>query len=177
MDRISSNQRGYTVLGPRIPWISRLRLLSDEPWTLTIDDVRQDVAPDDVAEVLMISAGAPVVVRESHTTATASGERWSGGASYYPTDHLSDDSIAILMTPGEMNYDDIEAAYARRILGYREIIRARTPTPSEAEAFGITDRLPLIEVRRTSRTTSSPVSTFTFIGRSDRFEADYLIQL
>jgi GntR family transcriptional regulator len=172
----SSNQRGYTVLGPRIPWISRLRLLSDEPWSLTIDDVRQDVAPDGVAEALMIPTGAPVVVRESHTSATASGERWSTGASYYPTENLSDDSIAILMTPGEMNYDDIEAAYARRILGYREIIRARTPTPTEAKAFGITDRLPLIEVRRTSRTTSSPVSTFTFIGRSDRFEADYLIQ-
>jgi GntR family transcriptional regulator len=172
----SSNQRGYTVLGPRIPWISRLRLLSDESWTLTIDDVRQDVAPVDVAEALMIPAGAPVVVRESHTSATASGERWSCGASHYPTENLSDDSIAILMTPGEMNYDDIEAAYDRRILGYREIIRARTPTPEERRAFAITDRLPLIEVRRTSRTTSSPVSTFTFVGRSDRFEADYLIQ-
>jgi GntR family transcriptional regulator len=172
----SSSQRGYTVLGPRIPWISRLRLLSDEPWALTIDDVRQDVARDNVAEALMIPAGAPVVVRESHTTATTSGERWSGGASYYPTDGLSDDSLAILMTAGEMNYDDIEAAYGRRILGYREMIRARSPTAAERRTFSITDRLPLIEVRRTSRTTSSPVSTFTFIGRSDRFEADYLIQ-
>jgi DNA-binding GntR family transcriptional regulator len=89
---------------------------------------------------------------------------------------LGDDAIAILLTPGEMNYDDIEAAYGRRILGYREIIRARTPTPDESKAFSITDRLPLIEVRRTSRTTSSPISTFAFIGRSDRFEADYLIQ-
>jgi DNA-binding GntR family transcriptional regulator len=80
------------------------------------------------------------------------------------------------MTPGEMNYDDIETAYNRRILGYRESIRARTPTPAESRAFGISDRHPLIEVRRTSRTTSSPVSTFTFIGRADRFEADYLIQ-
>jgi DNA-binding GntR family transcriptional regulator len=172
----SSNQRGYTVLGPRIPWISRLRLLSDEPWTLTIDDVRQDVAPDDVAEALMIPAGASVVVRESHTAHTSSGERWSSGASYYPTDGLQDDSIAILMTPGEMDYDDIEAAYGRRILGYREIIRARAPSSTEAQAFDITDRLPLIEVHRTSSTTGVPVSTFTFVGRSDRFEADYLIQ-
>jgi DNA-binding GntR family transcriptional regulator len=75
-----------------------------------------------------------------------------------------------------MNYDDIEAAYGRHILGYREIIRARTPTRAEARAFSISDRQPILEVRRTSRTTSSPVSTFTFIGRSDRFEADYLIQ-
>src|SRR3954468_8218155 len=94
----SSNQRGYTILGPRIPWISRLRLLSDEPWTLTIDDVREDVAPADVAEALMIAAGAAVVVRESHTTATASGERWSSGASYYPSEGLSTNSVAILMT-------------------------------------------------------------------------------
>jgi hypothetical protein len=124
----SSNQRGYTVLGPRIPWISRLRLLSDEPWTLTIDDVREDVAPDDVAEALRafrrqavagrelgagdpggdrlahfavpergaleISPGAPVVVRESHMRATASGKRWSVGASYYPAESCRSSSAA-----------------------------------------------------------------------------------
>jgi GntR family transcriptional regulator len=173
---LSSNQRGYTILGPRIPWISRLRLLSDEPWHLSIDDVLQDVAPDDVAEALTIPVGSPVVVRESHISASASGERWSGGASYYPTQGLGSDAIAILMKPGEMNYDDLEAAYGRRILGYHEIIRARSPTRAETRAFEISDRHPLIEVRRTSRTASSPVSAFTFIGRADHFQADYLIQ-
>jgi DNA-binding GntR family transcriptional regulator len=79
----SSNQRGYTVLGPRIPWISRLRLLSDEPWTLTIDDVRKDVAPAEVPDALEIPSSASVVVRESHMRTTASGERWSVGASYF----------------------------------------------------------------------------------------------
>jgi GntR family transcriptional regulator len=173
---LSSNQRGYTVLGPRIPWISRLRLLSDEPWDLSIDAVRQGAAPPDIAEALMIPAGSPVVVRESHMSARASRERWSQGASYYPIEGLTADAVAVLMTPGEMNYDDIETAYGRRILGYREIIRARTPTRGETQAFGISERHPLIEVRRSSRTTTAPVSTFTFIGRSDRFEADYLIQ-
>jgi DNA-binding GntR family transcriptional regulator len=108
--------------------------------------------------------------------ATASGERWSVGASYYPAEGLDANALAILMTPDEMNYDDIESVYGRRILGYREIIRARAPSPSETEAFAISDRHPLIEVQRTSRTTTAPVSTFTFIARSDRFEADYLIQ-
>jgi GntR family transcriptional regulator len=173
---LSSNQRGYTILGPRIPWISRLRLLNDEPWTLTIDDVRQDVASDDIAEALAIPTGSPVVVRESHMNASASAERWSTGASYYPTDGLSTDATAILMTLDEINYDDIEAAYGRRVLGYHEIIRARTPSDFETRALEITERHPLIEVRRTSRTTSSPVSAFVFIGRADRFEADYLIQ-
>jgi GntR family transcriptional regulator len=172
----SSNQRGYTVLGPRIPWISRLRLLSDERWTLTIEGIRQDVAPTDVAEALAIEPGAPVVVRESRMTASASGQLWSYGVSYYPSEELESDAVAILLAADEINYDDIESAYGRRVLGYREIIRARAPTPPEAEAFAISDRRPLIEVRRTSRTTTSPVSTFTFIGRSDRFEADYLIQ-
>ena len=173
---ILSSQRGYTILGPRIPWISRLRLLSAEPWDLLLDDARQDKAPEEVAEALSIPAGAPVVVRTSHTRASASGERWSDGASYYPIDGLSAEAVAILMLPGELSHDDMETAYGGRILGYREIIRARTPTPAEARAFGITDRDPLIEVRRTSRTSGTPVSTFVFVGRSDRFEADYLIQ-
>jgi len=171
---VSSNQRGYLVLGPRIPWISRLRLLSDEPWTVTIDNVRQDVASDDVADALAIPVGAPVVARNSHMGATASGERWGGGSSYYPTDGLSSAQISALLTPGELTYDDIEAVYGRRIIGYRECIRARTPSPAEAETLGVTD--PLLEVRRSSRTITSPISTFTFAGRSDRFEADYLIQ-
>ena len=45
-------------------------------------------------------------------------------------------------------------------------------TDAQTQAFDISDRQPLIEGRRTSRTTISPVSTFTFIGRSDRSEAD-----
>jgi GntR family transcriptional regulator len=173
---VSSNQRGYTVLGPRIPWISRLRLLRDEPWTLSIDDVRQDVATAEVAEALAIPPGAPVVARDSHMTASASGERWGGGSSYYPADGLTPEQLETMLTPGELTYDAIEAVYGRRIIGYRETIRARTPSAAEARAFAVTDRHPLLEVRRTSRTTTTPVSTFTFIGRSDRFEADYLIQ-
>jgi hypothetical protein len=35
--------------------------------------------------------------------------------------------------------DDIDTAYGRRILGYREIIRARTPTHAEARVFGISE--------------------------------------
>jgi hypothetical protein len=101
-------------------------------------------------------------VRESHMSVSVSGQRWSSGASYYPTDGLGSDAIAMLMTLGEMDYDDVEAAYNRRILAYREIIRARTPTRAEAGAFGISDRHPLVEVRRTSHTTSSSVSTVTF---------------
>lgn len=173
---VSSNQRGYVVLGPRIPWISRLRLLSDEPWTVTIDDARQIVASEDVAEALAILTGAPVVVRESHLGASASGERWGAGASYYPTDGLSSDQVAAVLTPGEITYDDLESLYGRRIIGYHECIRARTPSIAEAEALGVTDHHPLLEVRRSSRTITSPISTFTFVGRSDRFEADYLIQ-
>jgi len=173
---VSSNQRGYAVLGPRIPWISRLRLLSDEPWTLTIADVRQGIATETIAEALAIPAGAPVVARDSYMTADASDERWGGGSSYYPADGLSAEQLDTLLTPSELTYDAIESVYGRRIIGYRETIRARTPTAAEAGTFGVTDRHPLVEVRRTSRTTTKPVSTFTFVGRSDRFEADYLIQ-
>jgi DNA-binding GntR family transcriptional regulator len=173
---VSSNQRGYTVLGPRIPWISRLRLLSTEPWTLTLHDVREDVASDDVAAALEISAGAPIVVRESQMSATASGERWSTGSACYAIDGLTTDELAALLVPGEITYDDLEAVYGRRIIGYRETIRARRPSRAELQAFDVNDRDPVLEVRRIARTTTTPLSAFTFIGRSDRFEADYLIQ-
>lgn len=173
---VSSNQRGYAVLGPRIPWISRLRLLSDEAWTLTIADVRQDVATDAVAASLAIPAGAPVVARDSYMTEDSSGERWGGGSSFYPAEGLSSEQLDALLTPGELTYDGIESVYGRRIIGYREIIRARTPTAAEAAVFNGIGRHPLIEVQRTSRTTTTPVSTFTFVGRADRFEADYRVQ-
>lgn len=173
---LSSNQRGYVVLGPRIPWISRLRLLSDEPWKVTIDDARRTVASEEVAAALAVPLGAPMVVRESHLGARASGERWGAGASYYPTDGLNSDQVAALLTPGEITYDDLESLYGRRIIGYHECIRARAPSGAESEALAVTDHHPLLEVRRSSRTITSPISTFTFVGRSDRFEADYLIQ-
>jgi hypothetical protein len=93
--------------------------------------VREDIAPDDVVEALEIPPGAPVVVRESHMRATASGERWSVGESYYPAEGLDADAIAILMSPDEMNYDDIESAYSERSSEPAHPVRQRPrPSPS-----------------------------------------------
>ena len=103
-------------------------------------------------------------------------EVWGSGASFYPAAALSDDARRLLLAPGELTYDDLEAAFGRRIVGYRENIRARQPSPAETMTLGIPDRLPVLEVRRVSRTTGTAISAFAFVGRADRFEADYLIE-
>src|SRR6478735_10098248 len=41
---VSAYPRGYDVLGPRIPWLSRFRLLTDEPWNVEIIDTAVEPA-------------------------------------------------------------------------------------------------------------------------------------
>ncbi|MGD9571383.1 MAG: GntR family transcriptional regulator [Thermoleophilia bacterium] len=173
---MSAYPRGYLVLGPRIPWISRLRLLSTEPWTVEIDSVREDAAPPNVAEALEIAVGASVVVRTSRLGSDDGKEVWGAGASSYPAEALSEDSRRLLLASGEITYDDLEAAFGRRIVGYRETIRARQPSERETRDLGFLPSDPVLEVQRISRTTGPPISAFTFVGRSDRFEVDYLVE-
>ena len=44
---VSAYPRGYDVLGPRIPWLSRFRLLTDEPWDVEIIDTAMRPATPD----------------------------------------------------------------------------------------------------------------------------------
>src|SRR3954451_24414687 len=47
---VSAYPRGYDVLGPRIPWLSRFRLLVDEPWDVEIiDTALRPATPEDVS--------------------------------------------------------------------------------------------------------------------------------
>ena len=57
---MSTYPRGYVVLGARIPWISRLRLLSAKPWSVTIDSVGEDRAPPEVSHLVSRSSYEPV---------------------------------------------------------------------------------------------------------------------
>jgi hypothetical protein len=38
---VSAYTRGYHVLGPRIPWLTRLRLLAHEPYDVEMIDVHE----------------------------------------------------------------------------------------------------------------------------------------
>lgn len=173
---VSAYPRGYLVLGPRIPWISRLRLLRDEPWRVLIGDVVRASASEPVAEALAVDPGTPIVERHSELRGADSDECWGLGLSSYPLDAVDDDGRAILLSPDEIDYDDLERAFGRRIVGYQERIRARRTTQTERSRLQLPAAEPVIEMARVSRTTTIPISYFVFVGRADRFEADYLLQ-
>ena len=167
--------KGYLVLGPRIPWISRLRPLVDEPWKVVIDDARETTADDETAEGLEIDAGAPIIERTSQLQGAESRETWGLGRVAYAAEGLHDAGRATLLQPGEITYDDLEAAVGRRIVGYRERLRSRMPTKSERARLDLPTGTPVLEMWRIARSTTTAVSAFRFIARPDRFEADYLI--
>lgn len=167
--------RGYLILGPRIPWISRLRPLVDEQWKVVIDEARETTADDETAEGLEIEPGAPVIERTSQFQSAESDETWGSGRVAYAAAGLTDAGRATLLQPGEITYDDLEAAVGRRIVGYRERLRSRMPTKPERERLEVPAGTPVLEMWRIARSTTTPVSAFRFIARPDRFEADYLI--
>jgi GntR family transcriptional regulator len=173
---MSTYPRGYVVLGARIPWISRLRLLSDEPWKVEIVSATEGMPPANVADALAVSPDTRVAIRRSRLGPAGSGDPWGLGASYYPTEGLEVESIDALLALDEITYDDLETTFGRRIVGYWERIAARRPSTEEARVLSVAADTPVLEVRRVSRTTTTAISAFTFVGRSDRFEADYLIQ-
>jgi len=173
---VSAYPRGYMVLGPRIPWISRLRLLRDEPWSVHITDVREALASERVAAALDIPVGSPVAERHSELRGRVTEDPWGLGLSSYPLSLVDDGGQAILLGQAEIDYDDLERAFGRRIVGYHERIRARLPTSTEQSRLHIARHAPVIEMARISRTTTIPISYFVFIGCADCFEGDYLVQ-
>ncbi len=166
-------RRGWHVIGPRIPWISRLRALSEEPTSTVIELVQAELADAKTAAALAIAAGSQVA--ERHSTLRAAGETWGIGISRYPLGAPRGGNPTVLLHPGEIHYDDLENAFGRSITGFRERLRARTPTSRERKRLGIANHTPVLEVERTARTSRGPISHFLFACRADRFEADYTI--
>jgi GntR family transcriptional regulator len=171
----SQPRHGWRVIGPRIPWISRLRPLSEEPHETITDAVEQTEADDVVANALEVPPGSAVAERRI-TLRSASAEVWGFGVSRYPlgTPPRGGDP-RVLLAKGEIDYDDVERAFERQITGFRERLRARTATAEERFRLGVARGFPVLEVERTTRTSAGPVSYFVFVCRADRFEADYAI--
>ncbi len=167
--------KGYLVLGPRIPWVSRLRLLTDEPWVVVIEDVREATADDETAEGLEIEPGDPVIERESSLQGERTGDTWGLGRVAYASLGLSETGRATLLQPGEITYDHLESAVDRRIVGYRERLRARPPSELERKRLALPRVTPVLEMWRIARSTTKPVSAFRFVANPRRLEADYLI--
>lgn len=168
---------GNYVIGARIPWLSRLRILSAETWRVDLTRVHRTTATEQVAEALQISTGSPVIERHSELSGRSSGEGWGLGVVRYPARELTKAQAAPLLDPGEITYEHLEMAFKRRITSYHERMLARTATASEKKKLRTPAHLPVLEVRRITHTTTTPISLFRFVARSDRFEADYLLQV
>jgi GntR family transcriptional regulator len=168
--------RGYYVVGPRIPWLSRLQVLSADPWKVRLTKIRRTSAIKGVAADLEIVQGAEIIERYSRLRSTRTGETWGMGWVSYPAEGLPESRALELLDPDEITYDTLEDAFGRRITSYHERIRARRATGIERRVLRLGADEPIIEVRRVANTATAPISVFIFVGRSDRFEADYLIQ-
>lgn len=168
--------RGYVVLGPRVPWLGRLRLLSEEEWVAHVGRAERDVASPAVAQDLSIQSGAPLVIRPFRIYGGSSDETFGIGATHHPLDQLTESAARALLNRPEITTNALRTISTKRVLGYRERIIARLPSLAESESLGISRQDPVLEVRRVDRTTTAPTAALVFVGRSDRFEADYLLR-
>jgi DNA-binding GntR family transcriptional regulator len=168
--------RGYYVVGPRIPWLSRLQVLSTDPWQVRLTKIQRTSATKGVAADLEVAQGAEIIERYSRLRSTRTGETWGMGWVSYPAEGLPESRAHELLDANEITYDTLEDAFGRRITSYHERILARRATGTERRVLRLAPDEPVIEVRRVANTATAPISVFVFVGRSDCFEADYLIQ-
>src|SRR5919198_5043449 len=88
---VSAYPRGYHVLGPRIPWLTRLRVLSDEPYDVEMIDVHETQAGQRDASALRIDVGDPIARRAYQLHGRNSHEPWANAISTHPLDDLNPD--------------------------------------------------------------------------------------
>ena len=170
---VSAYPRGYRVLGPRIPWLPRLRPLSDEPWDVEVMDVLQTTANTRDEAELRIDVGAPVVVRPFTLHGAITHEPWAFALATYPIEAFDDDAHPLLLGFDFVTDEELARAGGRRIVGHHERVRARFTTPEEGETLRLDDPAIVLEVSRTAHTTTSPLGTLRVAALADRFDIDY----
>jgi GntR family transcriptional regulator len=172
---VSEYPRGYRVLGPRIPWLPRLRPLTDEPWDVEVIDVTQAAATERDATAFGVDVGDPVIVRPFELRAARTGEPWALAVATYPLDAFRDDALALLLGFDFVSDEKLERVSGRRIVGYHERVRARFATASEKASLRLEDTAAVLAVTRIARTTITPISKLEIVALADRFEVNYLI--
>jgi GntR family transcriptional regulator len=173
---VSAYPRGYDVLGPRIPWLSRFRLLTDEPWDVEIiDTALRPPTPDDVT-TFRLDPDDPVIVCPFALRGAQHQQPWALALATYPLNAFDDETQALLLDSGFIDDDELERVSGRRLVGYHERIAARLPTPEEADRLDLAPTDPVLTLARTARTTTTPISRLSITARTDRLEVDYLIE-
>jgi GntR family transcriptional regulator len=173
---VSAYPRGYDVLGPRIPWLSRFRLLTDEPWDVEILDTAMEPATPEDANTFRIDPDDTVIICHFELRGATSHQPWALGLATYPVDAFNDATRTLLLDAGFVDDDQLERVSGRRLVGYHERIGARLPTDHESDRLEIPASAPVLTLSRTARTTTTPISRLAITARTDRLEVDYLIE-
>jgi DNA-binding GntR family transcriptional regulator len=173
---VSAYPRGYTVLGPRIPWLSRFRLLTDEPWDVDIIDTALGPATPDDGNTFHVDPDDAVIICHFELRGAVSHQPWVLGLATYPADAFNDATRTLLLDAGFVDDDQLERVSGRRLVGYHERIGARLPTTHESDRLEIPSSAPILTLARTARTTTTPISRLQVTARTDRLEVDYLIE-
>jgi DNA-binding GntR family transcriptional regulator len=173
---VSAYPRGYDVLGPRIPWLSRFRLLTDEPWDVEIIDTATGPATPDDATTFCVDPDDAVITCHFELRGATSHQPWALALASYPVDAFNDAARSLLLTTGFVDDDQLERVSGRRLVGYHERINARLPTPYESDRLEIPASAPVLTLSRTARTTTMPISQLAITARTDRLDVDYLIE-
>src|SRR5688572_21351677 len=97
---VSAYPRGYDVLGPRIPWLSRFRLLIDEPWDVDIIDTALRPASPEDADTFRIAPEDAVIVCPFELRGAHNHEPWALGLATYPLDAFNDAARTLLLDSG-----------------------------------------------------------------------------
>jgi len=174
---VSDYPRGYRVLGPRISWLPRLRSLSEEPWTVEPIDVAQVAADERDAAALGVAVGVPVVVRPFTLRGAHSDEPWAFALATYPLTALDADAHPAVLGLDFVTDEQLARASGRRIVGYHERIRARPAAASERDTLALDVGAVVLDVHRTTHTTTTPFSTLSVAAVAHRFEVDYRIDV
>jgi GntR family transcriptional regulator len=173
---VSAYPRGYDVLAPRIPWLSRFRLLTDEPWDVEIIDTAMGPATPTDASTFGIDPSDAVIICPFELRGATSHKTWALGLATYPVDAFNDATRTLLLDTGFVDDDQLERVSGRRLVGYHERISARLPTADERDRLEVPASAPVLTLSRTARTTTTPISRLAITARTDRLEVDYLIE-
>ncbi len=171
-------ERGLVVRKPRVGTVVRSRV----PWeTATAAaglggrvvprTVERIPAPADIAVLLKLEPGTPVVRRSRH--ALIDGDVVQVQDAYYPADlaeacGLDQASKAVGGVLAAMTAAGLDPETAD------ETVTARTPTKAEAAALGMGERVPLLCIERVVRSRSGRVlEALRVVGAADRMELHY----
>lgn len=138
---------------------------------LTLLDVDTIPAPEDIAPLLDVTEGTPLV-RRRHLIAL-DGRPAQTADSYFVADMVRGSSIELMeKIPGGV-HGELARVLGEPLTSAREALVARMPTPAERAAFGLLLGTPVVTLTRTIYAGERPVEVTMWLFDADRHQFVY----